>query len=120
MKHLVIFNYGTYVGIRSGLLVVVNKNKSPSEYIFPLNRLSTLSIAKRGVTFSSDLIESFTLRGIKLFFLDFRGVAHSGLVASHQHAVVAVRKVKSRLVMKEILLYHVKLFTGKYVINVQF
>ena len=94
MKHLVIFNYGTYVGIRSGLLVVVNKNKSPSEYIFPLNRLSTLSIAKRGVTFSSDLIESFTLRGIKLFFLDFRGVAHSGLVASHQHAVVAVRKAQ--------------------------
>ena len=67
MKHLVIFNYETYISIRSGLLVVANKNKSPSEYIFPLNRLSTLSIAKRGITLSSDLIESFSLRGIKLF-----------------------------------------------------
>ena len=40
----------------------------------------------------SDLIEAFSLRSIKLFFLDFRGVAHSALVASHQHAVVEVRK----------------------------
>ncbi|MDE4992462.1 CRISPR-associated endonuclease Cas1, partial [Francisella tularensis subsp. holarctica] len=58
---------------------------------FPLNRLATLSRAKKGVSFSSDLVEQFSLRWIKLFFLDFRGVAHSMLVGANQHAVVQAR-----------------------------
>ena len=96
MKHLILSDYGTFVGTRSGLLVVSNKTATPPEYCFPLSRLSTLSIAKRGISISSDLIEAFSLRGIKLFFLDFRGLAHSALVASHQHAVVAVRKAQMK------------------------
>ncbi|RFP40084.1 CRISPR-associated endonuclease Cas1, partial [Klebsiella oxytoca] len=85
MKHLIISEYGIYLGLESGRLVV--KNKDDKKY-FPLNRLATLSIAKKGVSFSSDLVEQFSLRGIKLFFLDFRGVAHSMLVGANQHAVV--------------------------------
>ena len=92
MKHLVVIDYGTFLGVRGSLLVVSNKKETPTEYCFPLNRLSTLSVAKRGISFSSDLIEAFSLRGIKLFFLNFRGVAHSALVASHQHAVVEIRR----------------------------
>ena len=94
MKHLVICEYGTFLGVRHNLLSISSKEKKAPKRHFPLNRLSTLSIAKKGVSFSSDLIEAFSLRGIKLFFLDFRGVAHSALVASHQHGVVAVRKAQ--------------------------
>ncbi|MDE5033717.1 CRISPR-associated endonuclease Cas1, partial [Francisella tularensis subsp. holarctica] len=57
----------------------------------PLKRIATLSIAKKGVRFTSDLVEQFSLRGIKLFFLDLRGVAHSMLVGANQHAVVQAR-----------------------------
>ncbi|GAB4223556.1 MAG: CRISPR-associated endonuclease Cas1 [Francisella sp.] len=88
MKHLIIINYGTFLGLDAGRLVI--RNKEDKKY-FPLNRLATVSIAKRGVSFSSDLIEQFSLRGIKLFFLDFRGVAHSMLVGANQHAVVQSR-----------------------------
>ncbi|MDE4986380.1 CRISPR-associated endonuclease Cas1, partial [Francisella tularensis subsp. holarctica] len=69
MKHLIISEYCIYLGLESGRLVV--KNKYDKKY-FPLNRLATLSIAKKGVSLSSDLVEQFSLRGIKLFFLDFR------------------------------------------------
>ena len=88
MKHLVISDYGTFLGINSEQVIVKNKEEKKR---FPLNRLATISIAKRGVSISSDLVEALSYRGIKLFFLDFRGVAHSVLLGSAQHGVVAIR-----------------------------
>ena len=88
MKHLVVHDFGTLIGLEQGRLVI--KTKDEKKY-FPTNRLSTLSIAKKGVSISSDIIEHFALRGIKVFFLDFRKVAYSVLVSSNQHAVVQVR-----------------------------
>ena len=88
MKHLVICDYGSFLGLDSHRLAV--RQKENVQY-YPLNRLCTISIAKRGVSLSSDLIESLSARGIKLFFLDFRGVPHSALVGQSQHGVVAVR-----------------------------
>ena len=43
------------------------------------------------MSFSSDLIENFSARGIKLFFLDFKGTAHSVLIGNQRHGVVAAR-----------------------------
>ncbi len=88
MKHLVICDYGSFLGLDSHRLAVRQDGKTRH---YPLNRLCTVSIAKRGVSLSSDLIESFSSRGIKLFFLDFRGVAHSTVLGQSQHGVVAVR-----------------------------
>lgn len=88
MKHLVICDYGSFLGLDSHRLAVRQDGKTRH---YPLNRLCTVSIAKRGVSLSSDLIESFSSRGIKLFFLDFRGVAHSTILGQSQHGVVAVR-----------------------------
>jgi len=88
MKHLVVCDYGTFLGLNNHRLAV--KHNSETKY-YPLNRLCTVSVAKRGVSFSSDLIEAFSCRGIKLFFLDFRGVAHSALLGQSQHGVVAIR-----------------------------
>ena len=61
---------------------------------YPLNRLCSVSIAKRGISFSSDLAQAFSARGIKLFFLDFRGTAHSALLGQAQHGVAAVRRAQ--------------------------
>ena len=88
MKHLVVASYGTFLGLDSHRLAV--RQKDDVQY-YPLNRLCTVSIAKRGVSFSSDLVESLSARGVKLFFLDFRGVPHSAIVGQSQHGVVAVR-----------------------------
>lgn len=88
MKHLVIGDYGTFLGLENHRLVIKQDDQIRH---YPLNRLCTVSIAKRGVSISSDLIEAFSSRGIKLFFLDFRGVAHSAIVGQSQHGVVAVR-----------------------------
>ena len=66
MKHLVISEYGSFVGVRNGLLSVRNADRQEKRY--PLNRLSTLSIARRGISFSSDLIEVFrALEGLSFF-----------------------------------------------------
>ena len=91
MKHLIIADYGTFLGLDSHRLAV--KQDGAIKY-FPLNRLCTVSIAKRGVSFSSDIVEALSVRGIKLFFLDFRGVVHSALVGQGQHAVVAIRNAQ--------------------------
>lgn len=110
MKHLIISEYGIYLGLEAGRLAV--KNKEDKKY-FPLNRLATVAIAKRGVSFSSDLIEQFSLRGIKLFFLDFRGVAHSMLVGANQHAVVQARINQYKYINNNALYLAVKLITAK-------
>lgn len=89
MKHLVIVEYGTFLGVRAGLLVV--RGRDGSEKTYPMNRLSSVCIAKKGVSFSSDLIENFSSRGIKLFFLGFKGTAHASLIGNVQHAVVQSR-----------------------------
>lgn len=88
MKHLVVADYGAFLGLDSHRLAVRDGDDVRH---YPLNRLCTISIAKRGVSLSSDLVESLSARGIKLFFLDFRGVPHSALVGQSQHGVVAVR-----------------------------
>ena len=89
MKHLVISDYGAFLGVRSGMLLVRGRDKSEKQY--PLNRLSTLSIAKSGVSISSDLVETLSERGIKLFFLGFKGTTHATLIGNVRHGVVSSR-----------------------------
>ena len=88
MKRLVVSDYGSFLGLDNHLLSVRQKREVRR---YPLNRLSSVSIAKKGVSVSSDLIEAFSVRGIKLFFLDFRGVAHSALLSSSRHGTAAAR-----------------------------
>ena len=101
MKHLVVCNHGVFLGLNNHRLIVKQKNEDPRYY--PLNRLCSVSIAKRGVSFSSDLIEAFSSRGIKLFFLDFRGVAHSAILGQSQHGVVSVRMAQMAFCQKNIM-----------------
>ena len=110
MRHLVIVDYGAFLGLDSHRLAV--RQKDNVQY-YPLNRLCTISIAKRGVSFSSDLIESLSARGIKLFFLDFRGVPHSAIVGQSQHGVVAVRMAQMAFCKNDTLPLARKIVTAK-------
>ena len=74
MKHLTIGEYGSFLGLEANRLAV--KNGEQKRY-YPLNRLATISIAKRGMAISSDLIEVLSARGIKSIFLDFRKVPYA-------------------------------------------
>lgn len=69
---------------------MVVRHKETAKH-FPLNRLASLSIAKNGVSISSDLLEALSVRGVKVFFRNFKGEVHSTVIHAQQHAVVQVR-----------------------------
>ena len=111
MKHLTICKYGSFLGVEAGRLSVSQGN---TKHYYPLNRLSTVSIAKRGISISSDLIEALSQRGVKLFFLDFRGVAYSAIIGESQHGVVAVREAQQDFCRsKESLNLAIQMVIGK-------
>jgi len=90
MRHIIIAEYGSFLSFSEGLLVVKQNDKVWNEV--PLNRIKTVTIAKQGVGLSAALICHLAQRGIKLFFLDFRGEPLACLSGTQNHAVCAVRK----------------------------
>jgi CRISPR-associated protein Cas1 len=111
MKHLVINDYGTFLGVKSGMLMVRGRDKT--ENLYPLNRLSTLSIAKRGISISSDLVEILSERGIKLFFLGFKGTTHATLIGNVRHGVVSSRLNQFRFCEQNTLPLSRKIISAK-------
>lgn len=90
MQHLVVADYGTFLGYSEGLLVVKRGDEIGRE--LPLNRIKTVTVAKQGVALSAALVCNLAQRGIKLFFLDFKGEPLACLSGVQNHAVCAVRK----------------------------
>lgn len=91
-KHIYISEYGTFLGKSSARLTISQNGAILKE--IALNRISSINILKSGISLSSDLIESCSIRGIKIFFLDFKGVAHTSLSSTSSHAVVSTRKAQ--------------------------
>lgn len=89
-KHIYIDDYGTFLGKMSQRLTVSQNGRLQKE--FALSRVKSINILKGGISLSSDLIEACSARGIKIFFLDFRNVAHTALSSTASHAVANVRK----------------------------
>lgn len=87
--HMTLTEYGQFIGIRSECLTVKEAG-TVKEY--PLNRLKSIQIAKRGVSFSSDVVMACSARGIKFFLSDFKNEIVSCLSGTQQHAVVRVRQ----------------------------
>lgn len=90
MKHLSIVEHGQFVGLTGNRLTVSKGKERLQEY--PLNRLKTVVIAKTGVSLSSNIILACAVRGIKIFFHDFKGEPVAGLSGTHSHAVAKVRE----------------------------
>lgn len=91
-KHIYIDDYGTFLGKTSERLTVSKKGEVTKE--IALNRIKSINILKGGISLSSDIIEACSLRGIKVFFLDFRNIAHTVLSSTASHAVANVRRAQ--------------------------
>ena len=90
MKHLVVSEYGTSIGVTSERCVVKQKGDIIAEY--PLSRLYTITIAKEGVSISSNCIQECSLRGIRLFFLNGIGECTAALSGIRSHGVGETRR----------------------------
>lgn len=88
-SHLTITEYGQFIGVRNGCLTVKEQGHIKE---YPLNRLKSIQILKRGISFSSDVIIECTNRGIKFFLCDFKNEIVACLSGVRQHAVVNVRQ----------------------------
>ncbi|MCY4321399.1 MAG: CRISPR-associated endonuclease Cas1, partial [Bdellovibrionaceae bacterium] len=110
MKQLVVCDFGSFIGLDQHKISIKKKDEIVS---YPLNRLRTLSIAKNGISISSDLIESLSARGIKTFFLDFRGIAHSAILGQSQHGVVSVRMAQMAFCQNNTLALAKKIISAK-------
>jgi CRISPR-associated protein Cas1 len=92
MKHILVTEYAEHLRLEQGMLSVWHEGKKQLEY--PLSKIKTITVCRRGVGLSSDLIVQCALRGIRLFFLDFRGIQVAGVLPLNTHAVSKVRKAQ--------------------------
>lgn len=99
MRHLTVSDFGTFVGVSGMRLVVSNKDEDKKE--FPLSHLRSITIAKKGVSFSSDLILECAARGIRLYFTDWRGVGVVALSPLNNHATYSIRQAQFELLKNE-------------------
>ncbi|HIE55720.1 MAG TPA: CRISPR-associated endonuclease Cas1 [Chromatiaceae bacterium] len=92
-RHLTLTEHGQFLGVRGQCLLVRDDDR---EFEYPLSRLKSVQIAKKGVSISSDALLKCASRGIKLFVCDFRNQTVATLSGTSQHAVVAVRRAQFR------------------------
>ena len=97
LAQVILSGYGIYLSKKSERLQIkvagkVAKDANGSTYEFPFFRLSEVVIASRGVSFSSDLLEGFCERGIRLSFLDYAGRPYAMLSSPTLTATVESRR----------------------------
>lgn len=91
MRHLTVSSFGAALGVSGSRLVVTENGQS---WETALSRLRTIRVEKKGVSVSSNLILECAARGIRLYFVDWRGVGIAAVSGLHQHAVVSVREAQ--------------------------
>ena len=94
MRHVTIASFGAALGVSGSRLVVTENGQS---WETALSRLRTIRVEKKGVSVSSNLILECAARGIRLYFVDWRGVGVAAVSGLHQHAVVSVRQTALEL-----------------------
>ncbi|MBQ9431087.1 MAG: CRISPR-associated endonuclease Cas1 [Kiritimatiellae bacterium] len=90
MRHLVICEYGTALGVTGARVTVKQKGELIAEY--PLSRLHTITIAKEGVSLSSNLIQEGSSRGIRIFILNGIGECVAAVSGIRSHGVGQTRR----------------------------
>ncbi len=88
MKHIIVNNFGLFLGLKSHRLTIKQDGKIVSETA--LNRIKTIQVLSKGISLSSDLINSCSQRGIKIFFNTFN--SFSAVHSLYEHKSVMVRK----------------------------
>lgn len=91
MRHLTVASFGAALGVSGSRLVVTENGQS---WETALSRLRTIRVEKKGVSVSSNLVLECAARGIRLYFVDWRGVGIAAVSGLHQHAVASVREAQ--------------------------
>jgi CRISP-associated protein Cas1 len=88
MKHIIVNNYGLFLGLKSQRVTIKQDGTILKEVA--LNRVKTIQILSKGISISSDLINSCSARGIKIFLNTFN--TFCVLHTVYEHKSVLVRK----------------------------
>lgn len=96
MRHLSVAEYGQFLACKGERIQVKENDEVVLEA--PLSRLRTITIAKQGVGISSNLMLACASRGIRLFVMDWRGIAVAALSGKHQHAIASIRAAQFKFV----------------------
>ena len=88
MQHLIVNNYGLFLGLKSARVVIKKERKVIKE--IALSRIKTIQVLSKGITLSSDLITACGARGIKIFFNTFN--SFMALHTLYEHKSVVVRQ----------------------------
>ena len=88
MKHIIINDFGLFLGLKSQRLTIKKDGKVIKE--IALNRIKTIHVLSKGISLSSDLIIACSYRGIKIFFNTFD--SFSALHTLYEHKSVKTRQ----------------------------
>ena len=92
VRHLVVEEFGAFIGKHSQRLKVTLKDKTLVEA--PLLRLESVVVASRGVSLSADAVEACCKRGIPIHFIDSRGQPYAGLYSAGLTGTVLTRRAQ--------------------------
>lgn len=88
--HLIVDQFGSFIGKKSGRLRVTNKGEVLHEV--PFFKLRNVLITARGVSLSSDVIYQCTEVGIPISFVSFTGKPYGRIISSGLTGTVKTRR----------------------------
>ena len=92
VQHLVIDQYGAFLGKHSERLIVTKGDEKIAQA--PLIHLESVVIANRGVSLSAEAVRECTERGIPIFFISGTGTAYASLYSAGLTGTVATRRAQ--------------------------
>lgn len=92
VQHLVIDQYGAFLGKHSQRLLVTKDGKTLLQA--PLLHLESVVIANRGVSLSAEAVRECTERGIPIFFVSGTGTPYASLYSAGLTGTVATRRAQ--------------------------
>jgi CRISPR-associated protein Cas1 len=92
VQHLVIDQYGAFLGKHSERLIVTKGEEKIAQA--PLLHLESVVIANRGVSLSAEAVRECTERGIPIFFVSGTGKAYASLYSAGLTGTVATRRAQ--------------------------
>jgi CRISP-associated protein Cas1 len=96
---LILSGFGLFLSKKSDRLIV--KKGKDLIYEFPFFRLSEVTVASRGITFSSDLIMELCQRGVQINFMQGTGRPYAKLSSPMLSATIHARREQIRAIDDE-------------------
>jgi CRISP-associated protein Cas1 len=96
VQHLIIDQYGAFVGKHSGRLRVTRQQDGRTEKLSeaPLIHLEGVLVTGRGIGFSADAVEACSQAGIPIHFVDSRGRPYAALYSAGLTGTVLTRRAQ--------------------------